>query len=126
MKSGEILPHGLRSPNDVILEDLDLILTGAIMEKATAYIFGTAYGYGIHDIHMNQGNLPQYENGIYEDEALLFKFEDGHWQAVFLAFASQKTPTDDQGEARGNGIALHPKKTRLSYCSREEFYCCHK
>jgi uncharacterized protein YukJ len=29
----------------------------------------------------------------------LFEFEDGHWEAVFLAFASQRIPTDDNGEA---------------------------
>jgi uncharacterized protein YukJ len=48
---------------------------------------------------MNQGSLPQFENGVYEDGALLFEFEDGHWEAVFLAFASQRIPTDDNGEA---------------------------
>jgi uncharacterized protein YukJ len=55
---------------------------------------------------MNQGSLPQFANGIYEDGALLFKFDDGHWEAVFLAFASQKIPTDDQGEAQPNSKSL--------------------
>ncbi|KAJ6014622.1 hypothetical protein N7540_009213 [Penicillium herquei] len=89
-----------------ILADVDPILTDAINQKATAYIWGSSYGTGIHDIHMNQGSAPSYDNGIYEDGAILFKFDDGHWEAVFLAFASQKIPTDDQGEYESNSKSL--------------------
>lgn len=39
--------------------------------------------------------MPQYDNGVGEDGALIFSFSDGHFEAVFLAFASQKIPTDD-------------------------------
>lgn len=55
---------------------------------------------------MNQGSLPSYSNGIYEDGAILFEFDDGHWEAVFLAFASQRIPTDDQGEYESNSQSL--------------------
>jgi len=65
-------------PNNYILDKLDPILNDAIDQKSTAYIFGRPYGSGIHDIHMNQGRLPSYSNGIYEDGALLFKFDDGY------------------------------------------------
>jgi uncharacterized protein YukJ len=106
IESGRVLPHDIPGPNNDILDELDPILTDAINKKATAYIFGSSYGSGIHDIHMNQGSLPQFANGIYEDGALLFKFDDGHWEAVFLAFASQKIPTDDQGEAQPNSKSL--------------------
>ncbi|KAJ5380258.1 uncharacterized protein N7496_002686 [Penicillium cataractarum] len=106
IQSGQVLPHDIPGPNNDILDELDPILTDAINKKATAYIFGSSYGSGIHDIHMNQGSLPSFANGIYEDGALLFKFDDGHWEAVFLAFASQKIPTDDQGEAQSNSKSL--------------------
>lgn len=106
IESGNILPHDIPGPNNDILDGLDPILTDAINKKATAYIFGSSYGSGIHDIHMNQGSLPSYDNGVYEDGGLLFKFDDGHWEAVFLAFASQKIPTNDQGEVKSNSRSL--------------------
>ncbi|KAF5017207.1 hypothetical protein F66182_10889 [Fusarium sp. NRRL 66182] len=106
IKSGSVLPTEAAGPNNDILDELEPILTDAINQKATIYIFGSSYGTGIHDIHMNQGSQPSYENGIYEDGALLFKFADGHWEAVFLAFASQRIPTDDKGEYESNSQSL--------------------
>ncbi|KAJ6083992.1 hypothetical protein N7486_010792 [Penicillium sp. IBT 16267x] len=106
IEKGEILPQGNDGSDASILAQLDPIISDAINQKATAYIFGSSYGSGIHDIHMNQGSLPSYSNGIYEDGALLFKFADGHWEAVFLAFASQKIPTDDQGEYTSDSKSL--------------------
>lgn len=106
IQQGEILPQGNDGSDASVLADLDPIISDAINKKATAYIFGSSYGSGIHDIHMNQGSLPSYSNGIYEDGALLFKFDDGHWEAVFLAFASQKIPTDDQGEYTSDSKSL--------------------
>ncbi|KAF7118892.1 hypothetical protein CNMCM5793_008528 [Aspergillus hiratsukae] len=99
INAGKVLPHDIPGPNNDILDSLDPILSDAISEKARMYIFGSSYGTGIHDVHMNQGSLPRFENGVYEDGALLFEFGDGHWEAVFLAFASQRIPTDDNGEA---------------------------
>ena len=62
------------------------------------YIFGRNYGTGIDDVHMNQGNTGSYQNGVGIDGALIFHYGngDGHWEAVFLAFAEQEIPTDDQ------------------------------
>ena len=97
IESGQVLPADASGPDNDILDKLEPILTDAINKKATAYIWGSSYGSGIHDIHMNQGSLPSYSNGIYEDGAIFFKFDDGHWEAVFLAFASQKIPTNDEG-----------------------------
>ncbi|KAJ5631269.1 uncharacterized protein N7484_011369 [Penicillium longicatenatum] len=104
IQQGEIL--GSDGSDASILAQLDPIISDAINKKATAYIFGSSYGSGIHDVHMNQGSLPSYSNGIYEDGALLFKFDDGHWEAVFLAFASQKIPTDDDGESTSDSKSL--------------------
>jgi uncharacterized protein YukJ len=106
IKSGSVLPTEAKGPNNDILDELEPILTDAINQKAAIYIFGSSYGSGIHDIHMNQGSAPSYENGIYEDGALLFKFADGHWEAVFLAFASQRIPTNDKGEYEQNSESL--------------------
>ncbi|EED21233.1 conserved hypothetical protein [Talaromyces stipitatus ATCC 10500] len=106
IKSGSVLPTEASGPNNDIMDELEPILTDAINQKATVYIFGSSYGSGIHDIHMNQGSLPSFENGIYEDGALLFKFADGHWEAVFLAFASQRIPTNDKGEYESNSQTL--------------------
>ncbi|KAL4971464.1 hypothetical protein BDW66DRAFT_163676 [Aspergillus desertorum] len=106
INAGRILPHDIPGPNNDILDVLDPILSDAIAQKAQMYIFGSSYGTGIHDVHMNQGSLPRFENGVYEDGALLFEFGDGHWEAIFLAFSSQKIPTDENGEPENNSQEL--------------------
>lgn len=106
IETGTVLPHDIPGPNNDILDGLRPILELAIEQKATSYIFGSSFGSGIHDIHMNQGSLPRFNNGIYEDGAVFFKFNDGHWEAVFLAFASQKIPTDDAGEPEPGSKSL--------------------
>jgi uncharacterized protein YukJ len=61
-------------------------------------VFGFVPGNGIHDIHMNQGNDPQFarDDGVWQDGALVFRFpQAGQWVAVFLAFQSQAWHTDD-------------------------------
>lgn len=67
-------------------------------------IFGFSPGYGMHDIHMNQGNRPEYKNddGIWQDGGLIFYFPaEEQWVAIFLAFQSQSWDTDDRsGHAR--------------------------
>jgi uncharacterized protein YukJ len=68
-------------------------------------IFGFEPGNGIHDIHMNQGNHPRFEDqdGVWQDGALIFRFPaTGQWVALFLAFQSQAWHTDD---ATGHAIA---------------------
>jgi Uncharacterized conserved protein (DUF2278) len=55
-------------------------------------------GNGVHDIHMNQGNDPQFahDDGVWQDGALVFRFPStDQWVAVFLAFQSQAWHTDD-------------------------------
>ncbi|KAK5111672.1 hypothetical protein LTR62_004777 [Meristemomyces frigidus] len=90
-----------------ILDQLEPILNDAISAQASIYIFGSSYGTGIHDIHMNQGSAPTYENAVGQDGALIFHYNDGHFEAVFLAFASQSIPTDDQtGAAESGGQTL--------------------
>ncbi|KAK3822198.1 MAG: hypothetical protein JOS17DRAFT_835515 [Linnemannia elongata] len=94
--------HGILLEQDIPGRDNDMldkmrpILNRAIEDRATVYLFGSQFNpSGIHDVHMNQGSLPQFPNGVYQDGAIIFQFED-HWEAVFLAFGSQKVPTDDE------------------------------
>lgn len=95
IEAGSLVPHDVPGPDNDILDKVEPILAAAIKDSARIYLFGSSFGSGIHDIHMNQGSLPQYPNGVYQDGAILVEFQNGHWEAIFLAFASQKTQTDD-------------------------------
>ena len=56
-------------------------------------------GNGIHDIHMNQGNVEKWkgDNGIWQDGGILIHFEkEEEWIGIFLAFQSQSWCTDDE------------------------------
>jgi uncharacterized protein YukJ len=106
IKSGLVLPHDIPGKDNDILDKVTPILDRAIKNSATAFIFGASFGSGIHNIHMNQGSLPKFDNGVYSDGAILFKFKDGHWEAVFLAFSSQRLPTDENGEAEQGSQTL--------------------
>jgi uncharacterized protein YukJ len=61
-------------------------------------VFGFRPGNGVHDIHMNQGNVERFrrDDGVWQDGGLLVHFPaDGRWVGVFLAFQSQSFHTDD-------------------------------
>ena len=108
LTQGRVLPNNEAGANNDILDQLKPLLDDAIGARATVYIFGSNYGTGIDDVHMNQGSEPQYDNAVGEDGALIFHYaDDNHFEAVFLAFASQSVPTDDQtGAAESNGTRL--------------------
>lgn len=62
--------------------------------------FGFSPGNGIHDIHMNQGNVERWEedDGIWQDGGILIHFEgENRWVGIFLAFQSQSWCTDEDG-----------------------------
>ncbi len=62
-------------------------------------IFGFSPGNGVHDIHMNQGNVGTFvaDDGVYQDGALLLHFPaQQQWVGVFLKFQSQAWHTDDR------------------------------
>lgn len=110
--AGRLVPHGVPGPDNNILDKVEPILAAAIKDQAKIYLFGSLFGSGIHDIHMNQGNLPRYPNGVYQDAAILVEFQDDHWEAIPLAFASQKTKTNAElGEAL-RGVILLPRFLR--------------
>lgn len=108
VNKGILLSHDAQTAGDAgssdIIDYLNPIMNSAITDKATVYLYGSQYNdsdgaSGIHDIHMNQGNAGSFkkDNGTYQDGGIIISFPDGHWEAVFLAFAVQATTTDDTG-----------------------------
>lgn len=120
IQDGIILGHdGLGGKKD-ILDYLDPILTQAKQASADIFLFGQLYWPkkdGIHDIHMNQGSADftdasgrlrrfSQQNGIWQDGGIILRFpDDGHWEAIFLGFASQASQTDDDGQPAGPTFA---------------------
>jgi hypothetical protein len=107
------LPVNAPGPNNDLNEKLDQVVQRAMSdEHALVYAFGQRWGpeskadnyfgfkpgNGIHDIHMNQGNVGRFTNddGIWQDGGLIFEFPNqNQWTAVFLKFQSQSWHTDD-------------------------------
>ena len=108
------LPFNLPGPDNDLNEKLDQIVQRAMAdENALIYAFGERWGpennkadnyfgfvpgNGIHDIHMNQGNVGSFvsDDGVWQDGGLLFQFpRQQQWTAVFLKFQSQGWHTDD-------------------------------
>ncbi|KAJ4351129.1 uncharacterized protein N0V89_006468 [Didymosphaeria variabile] len=109
LSAGRVLPNSEEGPNNDILDQLEPILNDAIKAKADMYLFGSDYGTGIHDIHMNQGNESNFESAVGNDGAIFFHYanDDAHFEGVFLAFATQEVPTDDStGKPTADAQAL--------------------
>lgn len=69
-------------------------------EQVDIYAYGEEIPPGIHNVHMNQGNHPDFraDDGIWQDGGVLLHFRDTNtWVAIFLAFQSQSWCTDDEG-----------------------------
>ena len=109
-----ILPASLPGPNNDLSDQLEHYVDRAIQEAdALLYAFGQRWGpepttkdkvfgflpgNGIHDIHMNQGNVAPFlgDDGVWQDGGLLLQFPStNQWVAIFLAFQSQAWHTDD-------------------------------
>jgi uncharacterized protein YukJ len=108
------LPFDVPGPDNDLNEKLAHYVRRAIAdEQATVYAFGQRWGpergktdkifgflpgNGVHDIHMNQGNVGEFvrDDGVYPDGALLLHFPaQQQWVAIFLKFQSQTWHTDD-------------------------------
>ena len=64
--------------------------------------FGNTDGlHGIHDLHMMQGNVGEHagDNAAFHDGALMLAFPD-RIVGIFLAFQTQRIPTDGNGKPR--------------------------
>ena len=100
-KKGRLLPHDIDGPNNDMIDVLVPEIKKSIDEQAEIYIFGARFnsGDGIHDVHMNQGNIEKFrrDDGTFQDGGLLIHYkETNQWTGVFLAFASQAIHTDDE------------------------------
>lgn len=118
-KNMKPLPHDIPGPDNDLNEKIDAYIQRAIAdEDAVVYSFGERWGpeqnkkdkhfgflpgNGIHDIHMNQGNVGSFT----KDDGLLIHYPAIHdangaerwpeqWVAVFLAFQSQSWHTNDE------------------------------
>ncbi|KAG0329578.1 hypothetical protein BG000_012058 [Podila horticola] len=119
-EGGQLLELDLPGRDNDIIDKLKPILNRAIEDRAIVYLFGSQFNSSrIHEVHMNQGSLPNFENGVLQDGAIIVQYED-HWEAVFLAFGSQRLPTDDMTgfpedgssslAVRLHGIPLTPER----------------
>ena len=118
------LPHDVPGPDNDLNEKIDAHVTRALRdEDAAIYAFGERWGpeansrdkyfgfrpgNGIHDIHMNQGNVGRFvkDDGVWQDGALFIHFpNEDQWVAIFLAFQSQSWHTDNQ---TGHTIPMDP------------------
>ena len=118
-----LLPHEVPGPDNDLNEQIDHFVQRAMAaEEAFVYAFGETWGpedtkdkyfgfkpgQGIHDIHMNQGNVGRFteDDGVWQDGGLLFHFPlQDQWAAVFLKFQSQTWHTDDR---TGHQIPTEP------------------
>jgi hypothetical protein len=109
------LPFDVPGPDNDLNEKIDYhVQTALVEEDAMIYAFGERWGpephvrdkyfgfkpgNGIHDIHMNQGSVEEFQkyNGVWQDGGMLIHLpSDDRWVAVFLAFQSQCWHTDDE------------------------------
>ena len=110
-----LLPADVPGPNNDLEDLIGQLVTHAIADQTGfVYAFGSRWGperrtpdrvfgftpgNGIHNVHMNQGNHPRFEDddGVWQDGALLVQLgTSAEWAAVFLAFQSQAWRTDDR------------------------------
>ncbi|MCY8995780.1 YukJ family protein [Bacillus inaquosorum] len=112
------LPHSKPGEDNDLAEKIERYIHEAKEKNATIYAYGERWGpennkpdryfdflpgNGIHDIHMNQGNLPEKpkwfeDDGIWQDGGVLIHFEnENRWVGIFLAFQSQSWCTDEEG-----------------------------
>jgi uncharacterized protein YukJ len=118
------LPPDATGPDNDLADVLDHFVERAIADPAARVwtygepfgpepttpdkVFGFLPGNGIHAVHMNQGNSPEFfdDDGVWQDGGLLIHFPgESRWVGIFLAFQSQKWHTDD---LTGHAIGVEP------------------
>jgi uncharacterized protein YukJ len=117
------LPYNVPGVDNDLNEKIDRIMQRALGdEEALVYAFGERWGpeegqrdkffgftpgNGIHDIHMNQGNVGRFtkDDGVWQDGGLIVHFPtQNQWMAIFLKFQSQAWHTDDVTGHRTVGL----------------------
>ncbi len=131
---GKMVPlsHDIPGPDNDLNEKINHFVERAINDSdAMIYAFGERWGpeqhkkdkyfgfkpgNGIHDIHMNQGNVGRFvsDDGVWQDGGLLFHFpEQDQWVGVFLAFQSQAWHTDDRTGHKISGELIPDGSLRI-------------
>ncbi len=121
---GRILPPSGNASSDDLQDLLSLYLDQCKAAHGELYAFGAKFDknlykpidiefgntdglHGIHDIHLNQGNVGQHagDNGAFHDGGLILAFPD-RYVGLFLGFQTQRIPTDAAGNAAPGATAL--------------------
>ena len=122
-KLGRLLPPSGHASSDDLQDLLSLYLDQCKTAGGEVYAFGAKFDrnlhkpidiefgntdglHGIHDIHLNQGNVGAHseDNGAFHDGGLILEFPD-RYLGLFLGFQTQRIPTDADGKA-APGAAL--------------------
>ena len=120
-----LLPHNVPGPDNDLNDKFDYFIAKSIHNAdSLVYAFGEPWGpesnkkdkvfgfkpgRGIHNIHMNQGNIKKYENdnGVWQDGAILIHFpHENRCVAFLLAFQSQSWTTNDLTGHRLEGVEV--------------------
>ena len=121
---GRVLPPSGSANSDDLQDLLSLYLDQCKNVGGELYAFGAKFEqnlhkpidiefgnidglHGIHDIHLNQGNVGSHagDNGVFHDGGLILAFPD-RYVGLFLAFQSQRIPTDAAGNAAPGSVPL--------------------
>ncbi|KAJ2904331.1 uncharacterized protein MKZ38_008247 [Zalerion maritima] len=103
LSEGKLLEYQVPGDDNDLVDHIWGILKQAIADNSKVYLWGEQFDdkTGIHQIHMNQGNLAPYnrENGTWQDGGFMVQNKDPSagggraWHAVFLAFGVQVPDT---------------------------------
>jgi len=123
-KLGRLLPPSGNASSDDLQDLLSLHLDQCKNAGGELYAFGAKFDrnlhkpidiefgntdglHGIHDIHLNQGNVGAHsqDNGALHDGGLLLAFPD-RYLGLFLGFQTQRIPTDAAGNAAPGASAI--------------------
>jgi uncharacterized protein YukJ len=123
-KLGRMLPPSGSASGDDLQDLLSLYLDQCKAAGGEVYAFGAKFDrnlhkpidlefgntdglHGIHDIHLNQGNVDSHtdDNGAYHDGGLVLAFPD-RYVGLFLGFQSQRVPTDAAGNAAPGAVPI--------------------
>jgi len=121
---GRVLPPTGQANGDDLQDLLSLYLDQCKAAGGELYAFGAKFEqnlhkpidaefgntdglHGIHDIHMNQGNVGQHagDNAAFHDGGIILKFPD-RFLGLFLGFQTQRVPTDAAGKAAPGSVPI--------------------
>jgi uncharacterized protein YukJ len=123
-KLGRLLPPSGSASSDDLQDLLSLYIDQCKSAGGEIYAFGAKFDrnlhkpidrefgntdglHGIHDIHLNQGNVDSHagDNGVFHDGGLVLGFPD-RYLGLFLGFQTQRIPTDAAGNAAPNAVPI--------------------